>query len=456
MTPYGRLRHELSRAAAELKRQKSVSPINIIGHLDADGIGASAILVKALMRLGKRYQLYTVQQLDSQILETIKDGMLICADIGSGQFSILKSTVRNTKCIVLDHHELDEESKAENIMHINPHVFGGDSTKEVSGAGLSYLFAETLDEKNKDLAHLGVIGAIGDNQNMNSELNRQILEVAKAQGIILETYGLKLYGASTRPLHKVLEWSTDHPIPGITGSENNSLGFLQSLDIPQKDGKRWRTLSELNAEEYQKLIVGIILRRAKYKNPQAILGPIYSLAKEPLNSPTRDVREFCTLLNACGRLNKASLGIGACLGDEKLKKKAISQVEEYRSHLSKIIKWYESADEEVRKEKGIIVINAQDEVMPTMIGTLCSIIAHSGKVEDGTVIIGLSRLPGRLTKVSMRLCGKGLDLFKIATVTAEKVGGLAGGHKEAAGAVIPTLAENEFINFVIDRIHKYR
>ncbi|MEK6967240.1 MAG: DHH family phosphoesterase [Nanoarchaeota archaeon] len=458
MTPYGRLRQEIIRAAAELKKQKSASPIRLVGHLDADGISASAILVKALMRLGKRYQLYNVQQLDSQILSAIDkegDGILVCADIGSGQFSALRSTVMKTRCIVLDHHELDEESKAENIIHINPHLFGITNSKEISGAGLSYLFAEALDEKNKDLAHLGFIGAIADNQDLSSELNKKILDTAKEAGTIEENYGLKLFG-STRPLHKVLEWSTDHPIPGVTDSENNSLAFLQSIGIKPKEGNKWRTLSDLNSDEYQKLVVGIILRRAKHKNPEAILGSVYTLAKEPKHSPCRDVREFCTLLNACGRLNKASLGIGACLGDETLKKKAVAQVSEYRQRLSEIIRWYESAQEEVRREKGIMIINAQDEIMPTMIGTLCSMIAHSRKVSEGTIVMGLARMPGRLTKVSMRVSGSGIDLFKLSTIVAGKIGGQAGGHKEAAGAIIPTISENDFIRIAIERIQKKR
>ncbi|TAL57428.1 MAG: DHH family phosphoesterase [Nanoarchaeota archaeon] len=458
MNPYARLRQEIARAAQELKRNKSTDPIRIIGHLDADGISASAILVKALMRLSKRYQLYTIQQLDSITLEMIDkqgNGPLICVDIGSGQFSTLRNIVRKTRCIVLDHHELEEETKAENIIHINPHLFGINGSKEISGAGIAYLFAEALDENNMDLSYLGIVGAVGDGQDLKSELLKDILDKAKKSGMIEESYGIKLYGATTRPLHKVLEWSSDHPIPGLTGSENNCLAFLHELGIKSREGNKWRSLSDLSEEEHQKLITGIIIRRSKHKDPYSILGKVYYLSKEPIGH-TRDVREFCTLLNACGRLNKASLGLGACLGDEKLKKKAIAQVEEYKKHVSEMMRWYETAKEEIKKEKGILIINAQDAVMQTMIGTLCSIVARSGKIEDGTVVIGLSRMPARLTKVSMRLVGSGHDLFRLATVAAEKVGGQAGGHKEAAGAIIPTISEGDFIRIATERIQRKR
>ncbi len=455
MTPYERLLSQINAAAAELKSSRNTNPIRLIGHLDADGISASAILVKALLRLGRSYQLYIISQLDSETLRLIDeqgDGMLVCADVGSGQFTLLRQMVRSTRAIVLDHHELDDAQTADNIAHINPHLFGIPDSKEISGAGLSYLFAEALDPDNKDLAHLAVIGAIGDGQQFLTPLNKRILETAKRAGTIIETQGLKLFGRSTRPLHKVLEYSTDYTILGVTGSENGSLAFLESLGIPVRDGEKYRTLADLDVEEYQKLVAGIIMRRAKHKNPLAIIGPTYSLASEPPTSQLHDAREFCTLLNACGRMDKSSLGVGVCLGDENLKKKALLHVARYKRHLLEIMRWYESAHDEVRREKGALIINAQDAVEPTLIGTLCSIVSRSGKLEEGTVVIGLSRLPGKKTKVSMR--AKGHDLFKLATTAAEKVGGQAGGHKEAAGAIIPTLREEDFIHYALERIKK--
>ncbi len=459
---YARLKSEIASAASEVKRADKKKPIIIIGHLDADGMSAAAILVKALLREGHKYSLYTLQQLDQESLaqaDSQNPSLIIVADVGSGQFSLLREQLRKSKVIVLDHHKLDDEVSAQNIRHINPHLFGLDNSKEISGAGLAYLFAVALSKSNKDLAHIAIIGAIADMQDRDGgflPLNQEILEQAIEQKKLESTFGLRLYGRTTRPLHKVLEFSTDYPIPGVSGSENSSLAFLQEIGISPKDENNWRTMSSLNQEEYQKLIVGVILRRSKLKKPEEILGQVYTLVGEKNDSPMSDVREFATLLNACGRLGKASLGIGALLGDEALKRKAVAQMDTYRKEIQEMMRWVKDKTDEVYQGKGYLIINASDNVLPTMVGTLCSILARSGEIEQGTVVIGLARLPGKLTKVSLRCTGKGMDMFSLSRWLADKVDGKAGGHSEAAGAIISTIKENEFITLAMDRITKTR
>ena len=64
-----------------------------------------------------------------------------------------------------------------------------------------------------------------------------------------------------------------------------------------------------NEEEIKKLVSGIILRRLSEDSPEDVLGDVYILNEEEKESPFRDAKEFSTLLNACGRLEKASLGM---------------------------------------------------------------------------------------------------------------------------------------------------
>ena len=47
---------------------------------------------------------------------------------------------------------------------MNPHLFDIDGSTEISGAGVVYLFCKALDGKNKDMAHIAIVGAIGDIQ----------------------------------------------------------------------------------------------------------------------------------------------------------------------------------------------------------------------------------------------------------------------------------------------------
>jgi RecJ-like exonuclease len=175
------------------------------------------------------------------------------------------------------------------------------------------------------------------------------------------------------------------------------------------------------------------------------------LIEEEKESPTRDAREFATLLNACGRLNKASLGIGACLGDKRIKQKAISQLRAYKRAIIDAMKWYNSNKEtgKVMVNDGFIIINAGENIRPTMIGTTASIISKSNEFKEGTYIMSLARQDDGTTKVSLRISGRNrseeIDLRGIVSEITRQTGGEAGGHMHAAGAIISSEDEEKFI-----------
>ncbi len=80
------------------------------------------------------------------------------------------------------------------------------------------------------------------------------------------------------------------------------------------------------------------------------------MEEEEKASPLKDCKEFATLLNACGRLDMASLGIGACLGDEKSKKRALDALKIYRKEIVESLRWFENNqnnDRLIKKRKRI-------------------------------------------------------------------------------------------------------
>ncbi len=439
--------------------------IRVISHLDADGLSAAAIIVKTLLRDNRKYCLSIIPQLTEEVamqLAAESYKFYLFTDLGTGQFDALKKHLSGKQVFVLDHHELQPEFTAEGIAHVNPHLAGLDSSREVSGAGVSYLFSKSLNPENADLAHIAVIGAIGDMQEDNgfSGLNKAILADAKAASAIKVITGLRLFGVQTKPLYKVLEYSSEFPIPGVTGSESAAIQFLQQLGIsPKNGGSGWRKLTDLSDEELVRLATGVVLQRIDLQNPEAIIGPVYILKKEVDGSPLRDAKEFATLLNACGRLEKASIGIGACLGDVKCKEEALRQLDEYKQQIANSLSWYEKTLKQNKAggetgsiilENGLVIINAEDNILPTMIGTLASIVSKSNYMAPGTFVLSLARAEDSFTKVSLRLAGeksaKGeFNLMEIMAAIAEKVGGQAGGHHHAAGGLIKTDKEQEFI-----------
>src|SRR3989338_2221597 len=281
-------------------------------------------------------------------------------------------------------------------------------------------------------------------------MNDEILKTAVKHRKIKVERGLRMFGLQGRPLHKVLEYSTDPYIPGVSGSESGSIQFLQQLGIDPKRGSGWKRMIDLSEDEKKKLVSGIVMKRLNEEKPEDVLGNIYTLLEEKEDSITRNAREFATLLNACGRMGKASLGIGACLGDKRIKEKAIKSMSEYRREIVNALRWYEnkSNNSSIIRENRLIVINAGSGIMPTLIGTLASIISKSNGIKENTFVMGLARMLDGTTKVSLRLSGKKRDYISLRDLIksiTDRVGGEAGGHVHAAGALISSEKEETFI-----------
>ena len=98
---------------------------------------------------------------------------------------------------------------------MNPLLFGIDGASELSGAGTCYLLARALESAgldNRDLAALAIIGAIGDMQARAEGLigpNKQIAQEGADKGVLNIKLGLAFYGKQTRPLPKLLEYSSE-------------------------------------------------------------------------------------------------------------------------------------------------------------------------------------------------------------------------------------------------------
>ena len=452
---FRKLLKESSESFLKIPKNKA---IRVVGHLDADGLCASAIMINALIRLNRRYSLTTLPTITEEILKEVNEESE--EYLGSGNVDALGKILAQKKIYVLDHHQLQSETKYENIVQVNPHIYGIDGSVEISGAGVVFMFTQYLtDNKNTDMSRIAIVGAIGDIQENAGfkKLNADILNIAVAHNLLEVKRGLKFFGVQTKPIYKLLQYSSDIIIPGVNGSESGSITFLQSLGIDPKTKRGWKKISDLTAGEQQKLVAGIILRRVTKtnSNEQDIFTNAYLLVGEIDDSPFRDAKEFATLLNSCGRLNKASIGIGACLNDKKMKEMAIQNLTDYRKELVVAINWYKDNvnSNHIVKNKKFIIINAEDEIMPTIIGTLGSILSKSQDIEKNTFILSLARNNDDTTKISLRIVGNpdNINLKDIIEQIIQKINhGSSGGHSFAAGAVIDTDREEVFLKAAED------
>ena len=99
----------------------------------------------------------------------------------------------------------------------------------------------------------------------------------------------------------------------LTGNKDACLASLRGAGIDLKVGNRWKTLSNFTEEEKQRLLESIVPHLSGTTNTvEDLVGTVYSMSSEDEFSLLRDARDVVMMLNACGRMGKASLGLSLC------------------------------------------------------------------------------------------------------------------------------------------------
>ncbi|MEM1586876.1 MAG: DHH family phosphoesterase [Candidatus Bathyarchaeia archaeon] len=447
--------------------------IFLVSHLDADGISAAGILGKALLRAGATFSIRIERWMEERVAEEVslyveEDVLPIFTDMGSGYLDILGAKFGEKHLIILDHHQPIGRAR-ENFLHVNPHLFGIDGAREISSAGISYLSAKFMDEKNVDLAHLAVVGALGDLQDKYEGkklggLNDIIVKDSLEAGFLSVETDLLLFGRETRPIYKALAYLTNPYIPGISGEEDKCLAFLSSLNIELKKNDRWRALRDLSQEEKRKLFSALhdylISKGFKSDVAMSLIGTVYTLVKEEPWTPLRDSREYALLLNATGRMGVPSLGVAVCMGDRgRTYEEALKTLEEYRQMVSKYLIWLNENPNRIEEWENIYVLHGERDIDEKTISTISTIISTT-LPKPNKPLIAYSYMPReKAIKISARavdsLVKMGINLGEIVRIAAERCSGMGGGHDIAAGAQVPYEQKMQFLKYVNTLIGEY-
>ncbi len=431
----------------------------LVSHIDADGLTSAAVASLALERADIPFEVAFSKQLDDDEIETIgarPESTVLFTDFGSGQLEAIceQEAAGAMVPIVCDHHE---PSEADTTLHLNPHLFGIDGARELSGAGAAYVLARALetDSDNRDLAALAIVGAVGDMQASDGELhgaNERIVAEAVEAGVIDTGTDLALYGTQTRPLTKLLEYASDVRIPGITNNQRGVREFLDEHDIPVKRDEEWRRWVDLDLEERRRLVSGLVRRAVSSGVPAdriaTLTGTTYTLRNEEEGTELRDASEFSTLLNATARYDRADVGLSVCLGDrDEVYTRARHLLTNHRRNLSEGIRWVQRTG--VTREANLQWFDAGDRIPDTIVGIVAGMALGTSGIRADRPIIAFAEESVTETKVSSRGTGRlvrdGLDLSTVMREAATDVGGDGGGHTIAAGATIPRGEEAAFL-----------
>jgi RecJ-like exonuclease len=448
-------------AAAAADLVADAGEVTLVSHIDADGICSETILSIALERRGIPVRPIFVRQLEPLTMGTVpKDrSFKLFTDLGSGQQNLLREHgLSDEEVLILDHH-VSQPVDGRSYREVNALTYGHE---KLAASGVAYLVARALDPRNADLAKLSVIGNIGD---MMARANlgltgpsREIAEEGVRHGSVeVVKKDLNCFGISTRPVHLCLAYSDDPFIPGITGNPNGALQFLQRLGIALKHPSgRWLVWEEIPGEEKRRVISALAQQLLSHgRSPDRLLAETYLFPGETRRTPLRNASEFATVLNACGRWARPTVGSRICRGDRGIAyREAERMLTHHRGMIRDLLQFI--LEKGVTEISHLQHIHVGDRFPDTIIGIGAGMaLSRLNRRKPILIMAEMSDDP-LITKVSMRtneeMVREGTDLQQaIADATAE-VGGSGGGHRIAAGAYIPRELEERFIHCVNRRL----
>jgi len=135
------------------------------------------------------------------------------------------------------------------------------------------------------------------------------------------------------------------------------------------------------------------------------------------------------------------------------RKKAERIYVKYRQHIISGLKYIDQKQKIQGKE--YIIINAEDKIKDTLIGTLASILSFSSVYKEGTIIIAMAYNEDKI-KISTRISGRNSktnrNLKELMDSITYVIGGDSGGHQKAAGCIIKKENEEKFIKLIQQKL----
>lgn len=412
--------------------------VRVISHNDADGISAAGVICNAITREKGKFHVTIVPRLKAEVLDKIsqeKYKLFFFCDMGSAWTQRIGKLKGDA--IIADHHQtIDSTEDQETVVHVNPHLFGLDGTRDVSGSGVTYLAVRPMG--HYELTALAMVGAFGDMQGNGNitGVNHTILQEGIKKGVLEINDGLKVSFLNGEPLYKALSY-TFLPLPGISGDFEGSKTFLEKIGLSYET--KFPDLSNEEKDTLKNELVKV--------NPE-IFGKIYQIKDEiPL---LRNIDDYSQIIDACGKKKKYGYGLSICLGDrEESLQEGLNYLKNYQDTIIKGIEWIKK--EGSREMDHIQYIYTEDKDIKSFMGTLANVGLDLKLFNQDKPVLAISRMDP-LIKVSGRTTlantEKGINLGQAFEQASHSYGGTGGGHTVAAGAVVPRNNKDNFLNLV--------
>jgi len=185
--------------------------VALVHHNDSDGLTSAAVLQTALTRAGFSVHRICIERVHPPIVARIHDHFehtIFYVDLGAQAAQVISEANRGRRTtLILDHHHANRPTDPK-VLNMATEFFGMSGDMDISASTAAYFFALEMDRANRDLAHVGVLGAVGDEHDREGGLvkeNREALMDAVEQGQVRidvnekgkEIYSLTLFGEVT-------------------------------------------------------------------------------------------------------------------------------------------------------------------------------------------------------------------------------------------------------------------
>ena len=402
--------------------------ISVITHLDADGIISGKDYFYVFNEIRRPITVRSVSDMTLNVIEQMKfenHDFYIITDLGGRMAKELLKAL-DKRWVAIDHHQIyQEETTDYNDQVLNAWKFGINGGNEICAGGMAYMVASTLDRKNRDLSSTAIVSALADRQDQGDKrsllgVNSEIVKIAQSLGLISVDFDLMFTGRETRPLHESLAYTSSPYIEGLTWNIENCYEIIKNAGIKMKDNGRWRVLSEISNEEKSFILDAIakfVVTSSKYTATDIkdnLIGYTYTLTNEDQRSQLRDAREFSIMLNACGRIRKAGVGIGICMGDRNtMLTEGEEIVDQYRTTLRNYISTIFAEKWRLIDNGNSVFVNGEGLLAEDMLGAVSSLLGGSptlcGRLlfvrtitKDGNLQVFFEKMPWMQIRIKSR------------------------------------------------------
>ncbi len=431
----------LHQAAEKLDSFPRDTRVRIVSHYDTDGICSAAILMKSVERKGFDFHVSLLSHPFEEEFEKLKkedNDIIIFSDLGSGQIEQIREMGADS--IILDHHQPENKNPVvDSIIQINSNLFGIDGNFEISGAGLSYLFAKTLDENNVDLSVFSLMGAIGDKQNIGGwkGKNLEIFEEARKKEII--TVSKPSIKAGNDSIVDEIAYSVDPFYPGLSGRREEVERLLKELSIPGDT-----RYGDLNKEEKKDIHSFLVLALLKNNVEPEIMNEVIKERIITDHLPS-NLDVLSDIIDSCSKGGNPGLSLAFCMNPQKYLEAVKENSKRFREKiLGELVKLEEEGLEEKKNLVYFVSGKASD-------GSYMSSVVSNYFNCKGKAVFSFTPKNGKVhvsCRATRKLVEKGLDLGSVMRETAKKFGGAGGGHKIAAGGTFENASVEELVDFI--------